>query len=277
MRICGVAVLYNPNIDVIENINTYLPILEKLYVCDNSDVINQQVLDELRAYNKVSILPMNGNQGIAKALKCGLNEALLGNYDFCLTMDQDSKFPLNQFDVISTYLKMDDIMEYGIIGLNYNSESKVEKLQVVECWLTSGNFINLKNYQRIKGFNEELFIDYVDIELNEQFHTIGKKIAYIENVSLKHTIGNPKVIHFLGLKITCMNHSPIRYYYRYRNALYLYKKNKSFYRKKYKHDLFIDVPKIMLFEAKKIAKLKMIKKGRRDAKRGILGKYKEEK
>lgn len=277
MRICGVVVLYNPIDEVLDNISTYLSLVDKLFVCDNSTKVNQSLIDSLRNKDNVEIIDMQGNQGIAKALKIAVANALSEGYDFCLTMDQDSKFPTDQFNTVLEYLGSSIADEYGIIGTNYNSDSSTKRLVDIKCWITSGNFINLKNYAKIDGFKEELFIDYVDFELNEQFSKIGKKIGYIENVSLIHEIGDPLIKRFLWKRVTCMNHSLIRYYYRYRNGLYLYKRNKSFYKEKYKRDLYVDTFKLIMFEPLKLKKLKMIKKARKDAKKGILGQYKGEK
>ena len=134
-----------------------------------------------------------------------------------------------------------------------------------------------EDYQKIEGFKEELFIDWVDFDLCEQFYSIGKKVGYINEVSLLHTMGNPESHNLLGKTVTALNHPLIRYYYRYRNGLYLYKRNKKFFKKKYKHDIIIDRIKILLYEKNKHAKFKMIRRGRKDAKRNILGPYKEEK
>lgn len=261
--------------DVYDNINTYLDIVEHLFVCDNSENKNEELLDKLKNNDKITFIDMNGNQGIAKALKIGAKKCIDKNYDFCLTMDQDSKFPTDKMDKISSYLTMDNIDDYGIIALDVNNDGQDKSLVEVNYVITSGNFINLKNYKLIEGFKEELFIDLVDFELCEQFYNVDKKVAYIKNVSLKHKIGNPVRKRFLFKKFNCSNHPPIRLYYRYRNTYYLYHKNKLFYKDLYKYEFHIMKFKILLFENNKLKKFKMMKKGIRDAKRGILGKYKD--
>ena len=190
-------------------------------------------------------------------------------------MDQDSVFPTDKLDVIKGYIERYS-GEYAIIGLNFNSESTETKLVEEKFLLTSGNFIKNEDYEKIEGFKEELFIDWVDFDLDEQFYRIGKKVGYVNEVSLKHTMGNPETHKLMGKKVTALNHSLVRYYYRYRNGLYLYKRNKKYYKKKYKHDIIIDRIKILLYEKHKHQKFKMIRRGRKDAKRNILGPYKEE-
>lgn len=276
MIINGVVVLYNPGEEVIENIKSYQSFCRKLFVMDNSTYVNQKVVSILKEFSNVVYVCLEGNKGIAKALKEGMKLSIEDKSDYTLTMDQDSIFPTGKLDIVKDYInKYKD--EYAIIGLNFNSDSTEPKLIEEKFLLTSGNFINNEDYQKIEGFKEELFIDWVDFDLDEQFYQIGKKVCYINEVSLVHAIGNPKSHKLMGKTVTALNHSLVRYYYRYRNGLYLYKRNKEYYKKKYKHDIIIDRIKILLYEKNKHQKFKMIRKGRKDAKRNILGPYKEEK
>ena len=273
MKIDGVVVLYNPEDEIINNIEKYRPFLAHLYVVDNSTQINEELVNKVKQYSNVKYICLNGNQGIAKALNVGLEEAKNSGADFCLTMDQDSIFPTEKLDEVKEYLtKYKD--EYAIIGLNFNSEDTTKKLVEVKTLLTSGNFINMDDYKKIDGFKEELFIDCVDFELNEQFNNINRKIAYINEISLIHRMGNPLPRKFLGRQVTALNHSPIRYYYRFRNGYYLYKKNKKFY-KFLKKQFFSIKLKVMLYEPNKKEKFKMMRLGIKDAKRNKLGKYED--
>ena len=273
MTICGVVVLYNPDMDVYDNISTYLYKVNKLYVCDNSDKVNLELLDKLRLSYNVEIINMNGNQGIAKALRVGLDNAVAANYDFCLTMDQDSRFQTDRFDDMISYLSMPTIDEYGIISASYIKKDSYEhRLIETKYLITSGNFINVKNYKLTDGFMIDLFIDYVDLEMCEQFYNIGKKLAYVDDIVLEHNLGNILTKKILFKTLKSMNHTPLRYYYRYRNCLYLYRRNKTFYKEKYKEEKK-NIIIMMLVEKNRKAKRKMIRLGRKDAKKGILGKY----
>ena len=276
MKIAGCVVLYNPSNECLDNIKTYIDLVDRLYVLDNSTAHNDELVDCLKQFPNTEYINFDDNTGIANALKVGAERAIQEEFDLLLTMDQDSSMPALSRDALESRfgeLKLDD---YGIVSLGFNGdEGSDKKLTEVSTWITSGNFIVLENYKKIKGFREELFIDFVDFDLNEQFHAIGKKIAVFQDLSIRHQIGNPKKYNVCGIKFTVMNHAPIRYYYRFRNALYLYRRNKKFYKKLYRKGLFIDIPKVILFEKNKRAKLKMIKRGRRDAKHGKLGKYAE--
>ena len=273
VKIDGVVVLYNPEDEILNNIEKYRPFLEHLYVVDNSTKINEELVKKVQQFKNVKYISLNGNKGIGKALKVGLEEAKVSGADVCLTMDQDSIFPRERFDEIKDYLEK-NINDYAIIGLNFNSDSTEKGIIDVKTLLTSGNFINMDDYKKINGFNEDLFIDCVDFELNEQFDKINRKIGYINDISLIHKMGNPLVRRFLGVKVTALNHSPIRYYYRFRNGYYLYKQNKKFY-KHLKKQFFSIKLKVMLYEPNKKEKFKMMRRGILDAKRNILGEFKE--
>lgn len=274
MKIAGCVVLYNPPDECLSNIDSYIGLVDVLYVLDNSTEHNPELVEKINRIDKAEYIGFGANKGIAYALKVGVGRAAELGYDFCLTMDQDSLFPtVTRAELERRFGEIENLEDYGIIGLNFNSDGKEKVLVEIDCWITSGNFIVINNYKKINGFNKDLFIDYVDFELNEQFHNIGKKIAYWQDLSLSHKIGNPVRHSFFGKKFTVMNHSPIRLYYRFRNSLYLYRRNKKFYKKLYYHNLFVDIPKIILFEKNKKEKLRMIRRGRKDAKANKLGSF----
>lgn len=275
MKIDGVLVIHNPQKEMLDNIQRYYPLLSSLFVIDNSITPNHYFVEEVKKLDKVTYLSLEGNKGIAKALKEGLLLAIEDQADYCLTIDQDSLFPLGKEKEIKEYLSKDN-GDYGIISLNFNSDTSEKGIKEVDVWIASGNFINIKNYQLISGFKEELFIDWVDFDLDEQFHSIGKKIAVIQEISLSHQIGEPLIRRFLWKKFPVDNHLPVRYYYLYRNAEILHRNNKTFYKRLYKglkRDYIIQ----LIFGVNRKEKLKMISRGKRDGKKGILGPYKEAK
>ena len=278
MKIDGIVVLYNPEMDVYDNISRYINLVNHLFVMDNADKKNEELNIKLKEHKNVTYVDLNGNKGIAQALKDGMDLAIKDGADYALTMDQDSKFPTDKYENILKYIT--DNQDYGIIGLNFNkTEDETPGLVDFEFWLTSGNFIKVSDYKNVRGFNPELFIDCVDFDLYEQFWSKGIKMAYINEISIIHKIGNAEKHKFFGKTVEAMNHgSLVRYYYRYRNITYLYRYvNKKFYKKQYLKDMRNQRVKILLYEKNRCAKFKMIRKGSRDGKKKILGPYKEDK
>ena len=279
MKIDAVVVLYNPDKNVLENIKTYSPVVNKVYAIDNSTNIDEELVKLIQKEIKnVEYVSLNGNQGIAKALNVGLQKAIDDKADYCLTMDQDSKFPTSEIENIKKYLE-DNHEEYGIISLNakgVDDNDDFQGIKDVDVWITSGNFIVIENYLKTNGFKEELFIDLVDFELCEQFHNIGKKVGIIGEITINHKIGEPSIKRLLWKKIKVDNHSPIRYYYQFRNTEYLYRRNKTFYKRWHRDGYKVQLVQMLVGENKK-ERLKMIRKGRKDGRKGVLGPYKEEK
>ena len=267
------TVLYNPNESVLTNLNSYSNCVDVSVVVDNSDTKNE-ISQSLKNDPNFIYIDMDGNKGIAAALNKGIEYLNSKNIDFALTMDQDSLFPTkyypNILELVNKYKT-----DYSVIGLNFNQDnSGLDKIIEVPYWITSGNFVNISDFMSVGGFMNELFIDYVDFELGYKFKKNGFKICYLKDFSLKHTIGNPIEIHLFGRTYYAMNHSPIRYYYRYRNAYYLYHYvDKEFFKKEYCREMFGSLIKMFLFEKKRNEKIKMIKKGLLDAKKRRLGKF----
>ena len=105
MKIDAVVVLYNPVKNVLENIKTYSPVVNKVYVIDNSTNVDEELVKLIQKEIKnLEYVSLNGNQGIAKALNVGLKKAIDDKADYCLTMDQDSKFPTDEIENIKKYL-----------------------------------------------------------------------------------------------------------------------------------------------------------------------------
>ena len=272
LKIGSCTVLFNPDRDVISNIETYKDLMDVCVVVDNSDNENEvsKYFEEDSSYIYID---MHGNQGIAAALNAGIEYLHSVNMDMALTMDQDSLFPTSDYSSIYQLIeKYKD--EYSLIGLDVNKVDPSQEIVSVPYWITSGNFVKISDFYLAGKMNESLFIDYVDFDLGYRFKKAHLKIGYLSGYCITHTIGNPIPIHILNKTFYALNHSPIRYYYRYRNAYYLYHYvDKEFFKKEYRREMFGSLIKMFIFEKKRNEKIKMIKKGLLDAKKRRLGKF----
>lgn len=272
LKIGSCTVLFNPDRDVISNVETYKDLVDVCVVVDNSENKNEvsKYFEEDSSYIYID---MHGNQGIAAALNAGIEYLHSTNMDMALTMDQDSLFPTSDYLAIYQLIeKYKD--EYSLIGLDVNRVDPSKEIVLVPYWITSGNFVNISDFYLAGKMNESLFIDYVDFDLGYRFKKAHLKIGYLSGYCITHTIGNPIPIHVLNKTFYALNHSPIRYYYRYRNAYYLYHYvDKEFFKKEYRREMFGSLIKMFIFEKKRNEKIKMIKKGLSDAKKRRLGKF----
>lgn len=267
------TVLYNPNESVLTNLNSYSNCVDVSVVVDNSDTKNE-ISQSLKNDPNFIYIDMDGNKGIAAALNKGIEYLNSKNIDFALTMDQDSLFPTKYYPNILKLVNKYKT-DYSVIGLNFNQDNGgLDEIIEASYWITSGNFVNISDFMSVGEFMNELFIDYVDFELGYKFKKNGFKICYLKDFSLKHTIGNPIEIHLFGKTYYAMNHSPIRYYYRYRNAYYLYHfVDRQFFKKEYYKEMIVNTLKMLIYEKNQKVKFSMIRKGIQDAKCKKMGKF----
>ncbi len=270
MKIVTVIVLYNPSPKFFSNYYRYSEFSSMVLFVDNSTnhFDYHRLIESVPNSRYVSL---NGNKGIAKALSLGMETAIREKADYVLTMDQDSVFPFDRFKEIEAIIN--DNKDYGILGLNFNSDNTDVSIKDVRWWLTSGNFINVQKYLKLdQGFNPDLFIDAVDADICHSFHSKGFKIGYIQGISLIHEMGKPNKVVIGPFKFTTLNYAPIRYYYIFRNNFYLYLKDKKFFRKDYFNVMVKMKFKIKHFEKNWAMNKKAIRYGIDDAKKGLLGK-----
>ncbi|STO32267.1 rhamnosyltransferase [Fusobacterium necrogenes] len=262
-KIYGVVVLYNPNIsETINNINSYVSELDKLYIIDNSEKENYTRLENYITINKnIEYTWLGENKGIAKALNVGKNKAINEEADYFLTIDQDSSFKNNFREMINWLINNELLLEkVAIISPIHNLKEKniktKNKLEEKEIVMTSGNILNLNLIKNIGDFNEDFFIDEVDHEFCYRIREKGYKILCLNDIELNHKLGNLKNYKFFSVT----NHNYIRRYYITRNRLYMIKRFPEL-KKKYIIKNFSDFFKIILFEKNKIKKIKYFFKG----------------
>ena len=276
-KIAGVVVWYNPTKKEVKNIETYLNQLEVLYVIDNSDHNNEKLLSK---NDKIKYLPNYSNLGISYALNKAAKMAIDEKYEFLLTMDQDSAFTDNNLTELIKYAVKSDLEKVAIISpkhlINVKEEKSSEKIDNPLEVMTSGNLLNLNLYQKIGEFKEEYFIDDVDIEYGLRLNKMGYRIDRLNEVTLKHHLGNIKNVNVLNHNFVCSNHSATRRYYMARNTMYLcdeYAEIYPDYCDFMKRGLLGQIQNIILFEPDKINKLSAIKEGFKSYKNGVTGKH----
>src|SRR4051812_22441623 len=118
MRIAGIVILYHPESEVIENINSYLQHVEKFYVADNTENELSAVASQLKGINKIEIIHDGKNEGIAKRLNTAAKLSIEEGFDWLLTMDQDSRFMEGNMSFyvqcVQSYEQKESVAMFGI-------------------------------------------------------------------------------------------------------------------------------------------------------------------
>lgn len=264
IQLAGVVILYNPGKDVYDNIMTYVSDLDVLYILDNSNLPDLDVIDKIKMIPHVKYIKHHHNMGISKSL----NEALSltkEKYKWLLTMDQDTKFKEGTFgDYLKTLSYLPNLEKvYGFTPRYIGESDDTTAYRMIEkggC-ITSGNIINISIALSCGGFDENLFIDSVDEEFCLRCRKRGFFLYEYTKRIMIQKIGNPHVVKIGRFKICqTSNHNYIRLYYITRNALYVstkYPQTKSYY-----YPIILKrIIKVILFEPDKIRKLHFMAKG----------------
>ena len=227
MNIAGVVILYHPDIEQLsDNIQTYLNGLKQLYVYDNSETKTPGIEEALLKINpSIQYHYFNSNEGIAKRLNQAMDQAALNQYDFLLTMDQDSSFKDGDFDKYKLSIQSSGDINVAQFGVNCQPDFTLPKDEPEEALtlITSGSVLNLSLTEHIGPFNEDLFIDFVDAEFSYRVIQNGYTNLMFSNIVLNHALGT--LVEGRGLgnfkKSMRIIHAPTRVFYIVRNGLYL--------------------------------------------------------
>ncbi len=223
--ICATVILYNPELKLIHNILSYSHYVDKLIIVDNSEVDNTFFMQELKKIISNFEYISNGeNLGIATALNIACKSAKELNYQWILTMDQDSYFCDFELYIRSC----NTCITSEIAVMTPNSELNCENINMnceileTDKTITSGSLINLNIYSLIGKFEDKLFIDEVDFEYCLRAKKNGYKVLFLKNVPLKHSLGeiNQKISRKDKTK---SQHNYVRRYYITRNHFYVSK------------------------------------------------------
>lgn len=265
-KIAGI-VLYNPDIKRLkENIDSIVSQVDEVLLVDNASLNINEVKCNYNS-EKITIIENDHNKGIAFALNQICQYAFDNKYEWVLTLDQDSVASTN---IISTYELYTSSLRVALISCNIVDrnfrikENNDLTVKNVSSAITSGSYVNTKIWKEVNGFDEKMFIDFVDIDYCTTLIEHGYNILRVGSTSVLHELGRSRKLPFLKNQIL-YNHSAFRYYFLIRNRLY--------YARKHKNSVsvlrnFIAVIwrsfLIIVFEGNKIKNTRAIYRGMRD-------------
>ena len=272
-----VIVTYNTDEGIFKVIESVHKQVSKIIIVDNGSNNNtKEMLRKVSEKYDVDVIYNGTNLGIATALNIGIKEAIKYNSKWILTFDHDSivtegMIPnmlncynnLNEDKRESVGILAPEILDVSINKHFYkvNSENDYEEEESI---IQSGALINIKMFEKIGFFNEDLFIYFVDTEFCMKVIYNGYKILMIKGTELLHEEGKRERRKFCGLEFTYDNFSIQAIYYISRNAIYMFNKYREY---KYIDRIIHDFTRILLAEPRKLKYLFM---GIKD---GLIKKY----
>ncbi len=241
-KIFAVVVLYNPDMEIVESQynSLYDQVNHIVYVDNGSSNIKEleeKFFEKIQDRGKLTLIKNKENMGLGFAHNQGISYSKKENADYVLILDHDSVLK-DGFtkSLLASYLSSSET-KIGAIGPIYiNEETKeiypitkyigpfikriIPKTNLVEasCLISSGSLIPIKVLDAVGCMNEDLFVDYIDIDWSYRARNKGYKLYANPNAVMNHKIGDKRISVF-GRKISM--HSPLRRYYLTRNSIYM--------------------------------------------------------
>lgn len=288
-------VLFNPKLDRLKkNLDAITPQVKVVYCYNNGLADENEIVSLLKLYTNVIMMGVGKNDGISGALNSILNRAIQDNIQWLLTLDQDSVVCCDMVEKLGELTTIEDV---GIIcpllkdvrRKNEQVISTVEDYEDIDSCFTSGSFMNVEKTRIIGGYDDYLFIDYVDHDICIRMKKEGYRIIRNNCVVLDHELGDltPSRLEKVYLKlgeivkndaIKKLSYkraiNPIRVYYSTRNAVYMKKKYSNYIPQRiWERKLVKDIISYILRGKKKINIIKAVYRGIRDGRAKYVSPY----
>ncbi|MGH8050051.1 MAG: glycosyltransferase family 2 protein [Arenimonas sp.] len=261
---CAIVVTYNPDAEFRQRILHVSSQFPLVFIVDNgSNDSVRSMLKVLAADPKIKLTANSTNRGIAEALNQGMKLGLESEFEWAVTLDQDTVvFP----DLLETLLGVHATCsgEKVLIGGNYLNINKgrhfVDGTDADNGFLerktliTAGTLVPLQASTHMGGFRDDYFIDSVDHEFCLRARAHGFRILISRKPVMSQHIGTKMEVAAWWSKFASFNHSPVRKYYIARNTLvtardYLFREPAWSLRQVWR--LLSDFASIILFESNK--------------------------
>ncbi|QWT39998.1 glycosyltransferase family 2 protein [Dickeya dadantii] len=235
----SVIVTYYPKIDNVIELITELKNQEVTPVVVDNGSLSEDEFSTLSTLCKV--FRLDNNVGIAKAQNIGILYVKEKGGKGILFFDQDSKINnsfvneiMSDYNLVCSEIGQEKLAAVGPVftdsryGFFYKflkvsklgfrkkiSPEGISKPFEVSLIISSGSLLPVAVLDDVGLMDEDLFIDYVDTEWCLRAISKGYKVYVATSAKMSHAIGD-KMVKFLVFNIPV--HSPIRRYYRIRNA-----------------------------------------------------------
>jgi rhamnosyltransferase len=241
--VVGVIVTYYPSVGPLSDLLSALqPQVDSVVVVDNGSPESFKVWLSERVDTSVQGVFLDENRGIAAAQNVGVRWARERYASHVLLLDQDS---LPASDMVARLLDAAGRMaarghKVAAVGPRFLDErrqnpppfTQVRGVRVrrqncddassvvpVDCLIASGCLIPTPVLDVVGMMQEDLFIDYVDIEWGLRAKQHGFESFGVCAAQMGHDLGD-EPIRFVGRAFPAR--SPLRHYYILRNAVWLY-------------------------------------------------------
>jgi rhamnosyltransferase len=245
-KVCAIIVTYHPNLSTLANLLSSLQNqVPQIAIVDNTGT--SMVETWLSSYSStipIQFFNPKNNLGLGTAHNLAMQWALVNQFEYILLFDQDS---IPATTMVAELLKTHQALcmlgyQVAAVGPVYfeTNTKKMSRFLLLEGWqikkqtcqgdqwlpasflITSGSLIATDTLVHIGMLDEQLFIDYVDIEWCFRAVSKGFQCFGVCSAHMEHSLGE-NVIRLLGYNF--YQYSSIRKYYLLRNTWLLFKRH----------------------------------------------------
>lgn len=211
-RTLAVVVVYYPDIELLrKNISSFINDVDYVLVWENMEECEASKY-RIGLGSKVEYYCARENVGISKALNYAWQYAVEHNFDYILTMDQDSIWKsFSDFKQQAVnFLEENNAIVGPITRKEDGCKEKRQNFSSRKWLITSGMFVPVSVLNIIGGYNENFKIDGVDIELCLRAQSKGIE-TFVNNTSfLIQQYGTNSEIRLWGMCIKVQDYNPSR-------------------------------------------------------------------
>lgn len=237
-RFGAVIVFFHPDDGCIQRANRLAKVM-RCVVIDNTPADAPPTCTSL-LNPEVAVVSNCANLGVATAQNQGVNELLSCGVEFAFLFDQDSEASDRLLQGLIDYFveTADSTNRVALAGPAYFDSRfggvtpfvrflpfRIRQVAAqgmlpidVDFLISSGSCVNLKYWEQIGPMEDDLFIDFVDVEWCLRAKRRGFRIVGLPWLVLTHSLGE-RPVKLLNRLYPL--HSPIRRYYQVRNVLAL--------------------------------------------------------
>ena len=236
----ALVVLYYPEPETVIRLKGILRQLNSLLVIDNTPAADRvrEVWEWGGSCEAVTCLDNTENVGLGVAYNRGFAEAGRRGAKWVLLLDQDTDLTDGYLFTVTRRLESvgyrnSEGRRVGVVGVNFGNPAlrllcaeESEAVVDVRTVISSGSLVSTAAWRSVSGFDEDLFIDYVDVDFCLRVKSAGYGVVFIGDVLMSHEMGHWGENSLFGVyrRVTA-NYSALRHYYITRNFVAIARKH----------------------------------------------------
>lgn len=233
-RILAAIILFNPDIKRLAKcLRNITPFVEQVFFVDNASRNANEIESFVNTIPKAILTRNDQNQGLSKPFNNLINFAKKNNFSQLLLLDQDSEPSENYIKEFRKYISKDYVC---LVPLQKHKAAEFQKLfgiapagstEVIKESINSGTLININELPTNVFFDENFFVDWIDIDFFHQLRKEQKKILRVNTAQLLVDIGHQEIHHFFNHTWFSSGYSAFRLEKQAKDTVYFCWKNRN--------------------------------------------------